>query len=368
MTYLFSSLFWWILAALIAGFVAGWFTWTRENGIDWMSGWLRWALVAFILGLILVLLNILPGRLGLWLESALFLFASYIIGCLLGVWLKGLQAGAPAASGVAAVPATATEKAVAEKPPAEPVAPTYPGVRPAGIAAPEGPADNLKFIKGIGPANEKILNDLGIFHFCQISGWTPENAVWVGHHLAFPGRIEREHWISQANLLCAGLDTEHSYGVKSGAIKVDEAADAPLSEAEARALHASLPQVAAAVEGEGDHAGKRPLGLVAPRGSKADDLKLIKGIGKQNEARLHGLGVWHFDQIAAWTQEEVQWVGSYLAFPGRIDREQWVAQAKVLAAGGTTEFAKRAERGEVASSKDDGGHGADNVQKVDQKH
>lgn len=107
------------------------------------------------------------------------------------------------------------------------------------------------------------------------------------------------------------------------------------------------------VEGEDSIAGSRPLGLSAPRGGAADDLKLIKGIGRQNEERLHGLGVWHFDQIAAWSQENIDWVGSYLAFPGRIEREQWVMQAAQLARGGETEFAKRVKRGEVPTSNDE---------------
>jgi NADH-quinone oxidoreductase subunit E len=49
---------------------------------------------------------------------------------------------------------------------------------------------------------------------------------------------------------------------------------------------------------------------------------------------LHDLGVFHFDQIAGWTREEIRWVGTYLSFPGRIDREQWVVQAANLATGG----------------------------------
>ena len=119
------------------------------------------------------------------------------------------------------------------------------------------------------------------------------------------------------------------------------------------------------VEGEDQIAGARPIGLAAPRGGKADDLKLIRGIGKQNEGRLHGLGIWHFDQVAAWTKDNALWVGSYLAFPGRIEREGWVAQASELAAGKETEFAKRVKRGEVATSKDDGSLGQSNVENVD---
>jgi NADH-quinone oxidoreductase subunit E len=55
-----------------------------------------------------------------------------------------------------------------------------------------------------------------------------------------------------------------------------------------------------------------------------------------NEAKLHTLGVFHFDQIAAWTREEIRWVGTYLAFPGRIDREEWTTQAANLARGGAS--------------------------------
>ena len=107
------------------------------------------------------------------------------------------------------------------------------------------------------------------------------------------------------------------------------------------------------VEGEADIPGTRPAGLVAAKDDSPDDLKEIKGIGRQNEDRLQALGIWHFAQIAAWTPANVEWVGSYLAFPGRIEREDWVAQAKTLAVGGDTEFAKRVRAGLVESSRDE---------------
>ncbi|WP_315812613.1 cell envelope biogenesis protein TolA [Bradyrhizobium sp. SZCCHNR2028] len=234
--------------------------------------------------------------------------------------------------------------------------------RPPALPAPNGAADDLKLIKGIGPKNERVLNDIGIHHFSQIAAWSPDHASWVGHHMAFPGRIEREHWIAQAKLLAAGLDTAHSTAVKSGAITIDDQADAPLSEDEASYLLAHLPALMPPVENEDTHGGARPLGLAAPRGGQADDLKLIKGIGKQNEARLHGLGIWHFEQIAAWTAEHAKWVGSYLAFAGRIERERWISQARELANGRSTEFAKRVEAGLVKSSLDDGSRGQDNIE------
>ncbi|MBX9873490.1 MAG: hypothetical protein K2X84_01450 [Beijerinckiaceae bacterium] len=98
--------------------------------------------------------------------------------------------------------------------------------------------------------------------------------------------------------------------------------------------------------------GSKPQGVAAPRSGKADELELIRGIGPQNEARLHALGIYHFDQIAAWTPKEAQWVGGYLAFPGRIEREEWIGQARLLAAGGTTAHADRVKRGEIASTPD----------------
>ncbi len=83
---------------------------------------------------------------------------------------------------------------------------------------------------------------------------------------------------------------------------------------------------------------------------KPDNLKLIKGIGPQNESRLNGLGVRQFAQIAGWSKKDQAHYGDVLAFPGRIEREEWVKQAKVLAKGGSTEFAKRVKSGSVDSS------------------
>ncbi|MDJ0921141.1 MAG: NADH-quinone oxidoreductase subunit NuoE [Henriciella sp.] len=85
-----------------------------------------------------------------------------------------------------------------------------------------------------------------------------------------------------------------------------------------------------------------------------DDLKRIKGIGPVNEKALNELGVYKFRQIAAWTPANVDWVEDFMSFPGRIEREDWIAQAKQLAAGEETEFSKRVDAGEVESSKDEG--------------
>lgn len=84
----------------------------------------------------------------------------------------------------------------------------------------------------------------------------------------------------------------------------------------------------------------RPKGISAARGGKPDDLKRISGVGPKNETILHDLGFFHFDQIAAWTKQEMAWVDDHLRFGGRIAREEWTRQARLLADGKEAEFAK----------------------------
>ena len=70
----------------------------------------------------------------------------------------------------------------------------------------------------------------------------------------------------------------------------------------------------------------------APKGGAPDKLTRIKGIGPVNERKLHEHGIFHFEQIAAWTEADVKAAEAYLEFDGRIAREDWIGQARVLAA------------------------------------
>ena len=99
---------------------------------------------------------------------------------------------------------------------------------------------------------------------------------------------------------------------------------------------------------EGTNEGTRPEALTEARGGKADDLKQIKGIGPKMEKLCNSLGFYHFDQIASWSADEVAWVDANLeGFKGRVSRDTWVDQAKLLAAGGETEFSKKVNKGGV---------------------
>ena len=75
---------------------------------------------------------------------------------------------------------------------------------------------------------------------------------------------------------------------------------------------------------------RQPKAMDKP--AKPSDLKAISGIGPKLEKVLNGLGIWTYAQIAAWSPQEIAWVDDYLSFNGRIGRDEWTAQAAVLAA------------------------------------
>ncbi|TGQ39779.1 NADH-quinone oxidoreductase subunit E [Mesorhizobium sp. M00.F.Ca.ET.216.01.1.1] len=80
----------------------------------------------------------------------------------------------------------------------------------------------------------------------------------------------------------------------------------------------------------------RPAGIEKP--ALVDDLKLISGVGPKIEGILHSLGIYTFAQVASWKKAEREWVDAYLSFHGRIERDDWVRQAKALAKGGVAEY------------------------------
>lgn len=98
----------------------------------------------------------------------------------------------------------------------------------------------------------------------------------------------------------------------------------------------AAPKPAAAVASVEDK--NRPAGIAKP--AKPDDLKMISGVGPKIEGILHSLGIYTFAQVASWKKAERDWVDGYLKFKGRIEREDWLKQAKALAKGGEAEYIK----------------------------
>ncbi len=100
---------------------------------------------------------------------------------------------------------------------------------------------------------------------------------------------------------------------------------------------------------EGDDAAK-PAMAAKPAAGEADDLKRISGVGPALEKLLNDMGVFHFEQIAKWTDAEVSWVDqNLLRFKGRASRDNWVKQAKLLGIGEETDISTSKPKGNVTS-------------------
>lgn len=80
--------------------------------------------------------------------------------------------------------------------------------------------------------------------------------------------------------------------------------------------------------------GVKPPVLASARNGAPDDFTLIDSISLMQQTTLYSIGVFHYDQIAAWTPEQVAWVDQFLRLQGRIDQEEWREQAADLARHG----------------------------------
>lgn len=285
------------------------------------------------------------------IQSLLLMAIAYILGCIIGCILhrlftapeKAAVVAAPIAAAAAVAPKVAPKPEPKPEPKPAPVAASAPAPKPVAKPAPAPkpkakvskpkpkPApvtkDDLKRIKGIGPQNEARLNDVDVIAFSQIASWSAKDQRDMGERLAFPGRIEREEWVKQAKVLAKGGTTDFAKRVDKGEV------DSSKGKAKARDL------------------GTKPSMMSKAPSGGGDNLTLIDGVGNALEKKLFALGIYQFDQIAKWTKANETWIGNELGFPGRPERENWVAESKVLAKGGMTDHAKRVERGEITSSR-----------------
>ncbi len=317
----------------------------------------------------------------------------------------------PPASVPAATPAAATDK-LTEAP------------RPAVASR-----DALQRIGGITPEIERLLYAQGVSRYGQIAQWTATDVERFDRLLGHQGRIRRENWVEQAQILARGGDTASSRDADRRASEVESpkataavtrvqapsqpvpaapvttpvaaqpAAPAPASVASPRPAEPSLrsegpvslvgataaasaavaslaparlspapaaptpapsaapPVLVSDAQRAGDLSSLRSVRSEALRGGgtspfasrpgETHDLKRIRGIGVLIEKKLNQMGVSRYEQIAEWTVADIERVSHVLDFKGRIERENWVEQARILASGGQTEFSRRADRGEI---------------------
>lgn len=216
--------------------------------------------------------------------------------------------------------------------------------------------DNLQRISRIGEDEERLLNVQGISRYDQIGRWTASDVTRFERLLNNEGRIARENWIEQAQILARGGETAYSREFDKRAAATAPAPPRPTHLAEAirtaqqppaRKVDLSALRSVRSEAFRSEDAGGAAPATAEPAAARADDLKRIRGIGVLIEKRLHGMGYRTYEQIANWTAEDVARVSQALDFRGRIERENWVEQARILASGGQTEFARRLDRGEM---------------------
>ncbi len=150
--------------------------------------------------------------------------------------------------------------------------------------------DDLTKIKGIGPKINGKLNDQGIYYYDQIAGFKGSDLAWADRELDFKGRAVRDRWVPQARGLMA------------------------LSEAEEAVAPAPKTLLDKPIEGR-----------------SPDDLTAIKGIGNVLQTQLNEKGIYYYSQIAEFSDSDQKWANETLGFPGRVERDNWIPQARELA-------------------------------------
>ena len=111
------------------------------------------------------------------------------------------------------------------------------------------------------------------------------------------------------------------------------AAAKPAAKKAAAPKKEAAPKPAKAAAPGAEVAAAKPTNLLTEaREGGPDDLKRISGVGPKLEGALHSNGVFHFDQIVAWGPAEIAYMDDQLSFKGRIERDNWIAQATEFAA------------------------------------
>ena len=213
--------------------------------------------------------------------------------------------------------------------------------------ADEASPDDLKHIRGIGPALERFLHKRGVFWFRQVATWSPADIDKFEFLLPnFGGRIQRENWMRSAQVehykkyqewLGDGEPPRESLDLPR------QMADLQAASPQAENQSIEMMGIETPMEQNGvvptaqvnehaldrDHAGAQVDGGQAV-GESSDDLKRIYGVGPGLERFLHKRGVFWFSQVATWKQTDIEKFEFLLPnFEGRIQRENWVRSAKV---------------------------------------
>ncbi len=194
--------------------------------------------------------------------------------------------------------------------------------------------DRLHRIIGIDPESEARLRANGVTRLAEIAAWRDEDVERFEALLGTNGRITRQGWVAQALFLSGGAPAAPEPATP------DADSIVPEPPGEARESYGGL----RSVRSEALRGDARPFVTSA---GEVQDLKRIRGIGVLIEKRLNALGITAYEQVANWTRADIDRISEMLDFKGRIERENWIEQARILASGGQTEFSRRVDRGDA---------------------
>ncbi len=210
------------------------------------------------------------------------------------------------------------------------------------------PSDNLgkraaRVLLTPSPARERLLN--GMYMPTQGEGLAELNNAFAA--VIDSSQAERHLRALTREVVTPGnVDTLIESALASGEFSVEEAEQvrqAQLAVARVVAVDDFDPAALSvarksAAESRPETAGDAaatlsPMPPASPTASVRNDLKQIKGIGPKLERDLNALGYQRFEQIAKLTDAEVERIEAQIRFKGRISREDWIGQAKLLLRG-----------------------------------
>ncbi|MET1413421.1 50S ribosomal protein L21 [Roseibium sp. HPY-6] len=134
--------------------------------------------------------------------------------------------------------------------------------------------------------------------------------------------------VKVTDILTGGAKPAKKAAPKKAAPKAEEKESEAAPKAEAAPKTEEAPKASEVKEDKKEEAAVEPL-FAAPEGK--DDLKKISGVGPVLEKKLNALGITTYEQIVNFSAEDIARVDEVLNFKGRIERDNWVEQAKELA-------------------------------------
>ena len=138
-------------------------------------------------------------------------------------------------------------------------------------------------------------------------------------------------WTRAVNLeAMAGAAKAQVEAVEAFVEREREAAAEAVEAAEAVLSAVAIIETHAAEEPSATEA-RLDVEIVAAQTALADDLTRLTGIGPKLAAALNERGITTFAQLAAWTEENAAAFDAELSLKGRVARDEWIAQARLLA-------------------------------------